>query len=169
MPNEAIGCDRIVLSSQLNQLISAWWFNYDEWDAAQLRRLLADDASFSCRTDSGRTDYEEFVRASISGAEEVMAWQEDHRRNSPYPLRHNPSNIHVIGISGDRVDFASYIFVTKIVEGRPFSLSSGTACGAARNTADGLLLSQLHIVLDTSESVTYAERIESGKGSLTQD
>jgi hypothetical protein len=157
MSDMTSGRDKDVVATQLNQLLSTWWFNYDEWNAERLRALLTDEAAFSCRTDSGKTDYEDFVRANVSGADAIMAWQKDHRLNSPYPLRHNSSNIHIVEISGDRVEFVSYIFVTKIVDGRRLSLSSGTACGAAHITAGGLLLARLDIMLDTTESVTYAE------------
>lgn len=144
---------------ELAQLVGAWWYHYDEWHPEILRGLLAEDATFSSRTDSGATEYEEFVRAEIAGADAVMVWQEDHRLNSPYPLRHCGSNVHVTSVAGDMVEFASYIFVTKIVDGRPLSLSTGTACGAARITERGLLMQRLDVVLDTADSVPLAERV----------
>lgn len=140
---------------ELAQLLGAWWFNYDEWNEDRLRGLLVDDVRFTCRTDSGQTDYEEFVRVDAAGVDEVMRWQRDHRAGSPYPLRHNSSNLHVVGTVGDAVEFASYLFVTKIVDGRPLSLSSGTACGQAVKVQGGLKLCRLDIVLDTTDSQPY--------------
>ena len=66
---------------------------------------------------NGATDYEDFVRSDVRGQAEVMAWKTDHRINSPYPLRHNGTNVHVVEDHGDEATFASYIFVTQIIEG----------------------------------------------------
>ena len=82
--------------AQMQDLVARWWWNYDEGNFDVLASLLTEDAHFSCRTDSGTTDYEEFVRADVTGRDAVMAWQTDHRLNSPYPLRHNGSNVHVV-------------------------------------------------------------------------
>ncbi|WP_041813480.1 hypothetical protein [Rhodococcus jostii] len=153
MSTDTFGRDESALATQLAQLVGAWWFNYDEWNVEILRGLITDDIAFSSRTDSGETDYEDFVRANLVGADDVMAWQEEHRMNSPYPLRHNGSNLHITGMDGGKAEFASYIFVTKIADGRPLSLSTGTACGTAQITERGLLLRRLDVVLDTTDSV----------------
>ncbi|MCZ4548883.1 hypothetical protein [Gordonia rubripertincta] len=154
-------------TAALADLIGAWWFNYDEWNPETLRALLVDDVTFSSRSDSGATDYEDFIRADLRGIEEVMAWQSDHRANSPYPLRHNGSCLHITGGDDDVVEFSSYIFVTKIVDGRPLSLSSGTATGAARITGAGMLLMRLVIVLDTSDSVPLVQSTHRLAGQST--
>ncbi|WP_346343331.1 hypothetical protein [Rhodococcus sp. MS16] len=142
----------------LADLIAKWWFYYDEWQPGVLRALLADDFTLSCRSDTGRTSYEEFIRCDLHGADEAMAWKEDHRLNSPYPLRHNGSNIVITSRSDTEVSFTSYIFVTKILEGRPYLLSTGITSGSARVTSKGLLLQSIHTVLDTQDSVRYADR-----------
>ncbi len=82
--------------AQLQDLVARWWWNYDEGNFDVLASLLTDDVHFSCRTDSGTTDYEEFVRADYSGRDAVMTWQKDHRLHSPYPLRHNGTNVHIV-------------------------------------------------------------------------
>src|SRR5829696_4728724 len=51
----------------IQDLVSRWWFNYDEGNFKVLGELLTEDAHFSCRTDTGATDYEEFVRADYKG------------------------------------------------------------------------------------------------------
>ena len=51
---------------QCADLLSRWWCNYDEGNYAVLAELFTDDVHFSCRTDTGTTDYEEFVRADIA-------------------------------------------------------------------------------------------------------
>ena len=88
--------------SALQDLLGRWWWNYDEGNFDVLADLLTDDAHFSCRTDTGTTDYEKFVRADVRGRDAVMAWQTDHRINSPYPLRHNGTNVHVVGSAAAR-------------------------------------------------------------------
>ena len=54
-------------------LIGAWWFAYDEGDFAAVSALLAEDVHFVCRTDSGTSAIEEFVRADVSGRDEVWS------------------------------------------------------------------------------------------------
>ena len=141
----------------VSALLAAWWFHYDEWNPAELRALMADDIAFTCASDTGATDYEDFIRVDVRGADDVMAWKDDHRRNSPYPLRHNGTNVLVTGVADGEVEFASYIFVTKIVAGKPFNVSSGVVRGSIRATEAGPVFSAVHVVLDTQESVRYAD------------
>ena len=141
----------------VHELLGRWWFNYDEGNFDVLAGLLTDDAHFTCRTDTGTTDYEEFVRSDLRGRAEVMAWQTDHRINSPYPLRHNAANVHVVEVRGDEATFASYIFVTQIVEGVA-PLSTGIVTGTVRSEPDGLRIAELNVVLDTMTSVVFSQR-----------
>jgi hypothetical protein len=142
----------------IQNLVSGWWWNYDQGNFDVLASLLASDMHFSCRTDTGTTDYEEFVRADITGRDAVMEWQTDHRINSPYPLRHNAANIHVVEQRDDESTFASYIFVTQIVDGAVANLSSAIVNGGVRIEDDALKLARLEVVLDTMESVTFRDR-----------
>jgi SnoaL-like domain len=141
----------------LQDLLSRWWFNYDEGNFKVLEDLLTDDAHFRCRTDSGATDYEEFVRADYTGRDQVMAWQTDHRVHSPYPLRHNGTNVHVVEQRGSEVTFSSYIFVSQIVGGVS-PLSTGIVNGKVRVEGDALRIAELEVVLDTTESKPFNER-----------
>ena len=141
----------------VQDLIARWWWNYDEGNFDVLTSLLTDDVHFSCRTDTGTTDYEEFVRADHTGRDEVMAWQTDHRLNSPYPLRHNGTNVHLTGQQGDEASFSSYIFVSQIVGGVA-PLSTAIVNGKVRRDGDGLLLAELEVVLDTMDSKVFSER-----------
>jgi hypothetical protein len=137
------------------QLVSSWWFHYDEWDPKVLRGLVVDDFAFRCRSDTGTTSYEDFIRIDTTGADQVMAWQEKHRLASPYPLRHNPTNVVVGPLVDDMMKFKSYILVNKIVDGRPYALSSGIVNGSARRSGSVLLLASMEVVLDTRESDLY--------------
>ena len=101
--------------THVQELINRWWFAYDQADFEQLGELLTTDTRFVCRTDTGQTDFEEFVRADVSGRDDVMAWQTPHRTGSPDPLRHHGTNIHITSQNADEADFASYIFVSHIV------------------------------------------------------
>ena len=141
----------------VQDLVARWWWNYDEGNFDVLTSLLTDDVHFSCRTDSGTTDYEEFVRADHSGRDAVMAWQTDHRLHSPYPLRHNGTNVHIVEQQDDEASFASYIFVSQIVGGVS-PLSSAIVHGRVRRDGDALLLAELEVVLDTMESKPFNER-----------
>ena len=141
----------------VQDLVARWWWNYDEGNFDVLASLLTEDAHFSCRTDSGTTDYEEFVRADVTGRDAVMGWQTDHRLNSPYPLRHNGSNIHVVAENGEEASFRSYILVTAI-DGGVVVQSTALVSGRVRRDGETLLLAELEVVLDTNESVLFRDR-----------
>jgi hypothetical protein len=147
----------VIEPAALQDLVAKWWWNYDEGHFDVLASLLTDDAHFSCRTDTGTTDYEEFVRADHRGRDAVMAWQTDHRVHSPYPLRHNGTNVHIVEQLDDEARFASYIFVSQIVEGVS-PLSTAIVNGRVRREGDALLLAELHVVLDTMDSKPFSER-----------
>lgn len=139
-------------------LVGRWWVEYDEGNVDVWPDLFTADARFTCRTDTGQTAYEEFVRADISGRDDLLRWQTAHRRTSPYPLRHNAANIHVTGRSAASASFRSYIVVTHIVDGKVTPLSTAVVSGAVRRDGDDLALSELHVVLDTKTSVVFSER-----------
>ena len=141
----------------LADLLGKWWFNYDEGHFDVLAGLLTDDVHFTCRTDTDTVAWAEFARADVSGRDAVMAWQTDHRLNSPYPLRHNGTNVHITDRCGDEASFSSYIFVSQIVGGVS-PLSSAIVNGAVRRVDDRLLLASLEVVLDTMESKPFNER-----------
>ena len=142
----------MIQPAALQDLIARWWFNYDEANFDAWPDMVADDAHFTCRTDTGQTDYEDFVRADVTGKQAFLDWQTDHRRNSPYPLRHNGTNVHLTGRSGNEATFSSYIFVTQIVGGAVANLSSGLCTGIVREEGGVLKLAELNVVLDTQDS-----------------
>jgi hypothetical protein len=148
---------RMIEPAAIQDLVGRWWFNYDEGNFQVLEELLTDDVHFSCRTDSGTTGYEDFVRADHTGRDDVMAWQTDHRLKSPYPLRHNGTNVHVVEQRGAEATFASYIFVSQIVGGVA-PLSTGIVNGTVRLYGDELRLAAFEVVLDTADSKPFNER-----------
>jgi hypothetical protein len=139
----------------VTNLLTSWWFDYDQGNFAAWPEYFTADAHFSCRSDSGRTDYEEFIRADVRGRDELLAWQEDHRRNSPYPLRHNGTNIHVTHDDDREADFRSYLFVTQIVGGAVSTLSTGIVLGSVREEDGALRIADLRVVLDTIDSEVF--------------
>jgi SnoaL-like domain len=145
-------------AAEVLELVGRWWWNYDEAQFDVLTDLLTDDAQFTCRTDTGKTDYEEFVNADISGRDDVMAWQREHRLDSPYPLRHNGTDVHITERRNNEADFASYIFVTQIVDGAVSNLSTAIVRGTVRHDDGTLRLAALHVTLDTQNSTTLRER-----------
>lgn len=141
-----------------SDLIGKWWFAYDnalfdEWPA-----LFTTDAHFTCRTDTGTTDYEEFVRADVSGRDELLAWQTQHRLGSPHPLRHNAENVHLTSTSDDEARFRSYIWVTHIVGGTPAPLSTAIVEGTLRPEDGVLRIARLDVILDTEDSTVLADK-----------
>jgi hypothetical protein len=142
-------------ASAVQNLVQSWWFDYDQGNFDAWAEYFTADAHFSCRTDTGKTEFEEFVRADLNGRDEVLEWQIDHRKNSPYPLRHNGTNIHVTQSSATEADFRSYIFVTQIVGGAVSNLSSALVLGKARVEGGRLCLADLRVVLDTMDSEVF--------------
>ncbi len=152
--------DSSIGHAEVQDLIGRWWWNYDEGNFDVLAALLTDDAHFSCRTDTGATDYEEFVRADLRTRDLVTAWQTEHRVNSPYPLRHVGANLHITADRGGEVDFASYIFVTHITAAGVTNLSSAIVTGTVRRDTDALRIAELEVALDTRLSVVFSEVFE---------
>lgn len=151
----------MIAAWEVQELIGRWWFAYDQGLFDELNSLVTEDVHFTVRTDTGKTDYEDFATADIHGKAEVMNWQTEHRLDSPSPLRHNGTNVHVAGTRGEDVLFQSYIFVTQIVEGKVSNLSSGIVTGSVRSDAGSLKISSLHTVLDTEPSRTLRQVLAS--------
>jgi hypothetical protein len=142
---------------EAQELISRWWFAYDQGLFDELNSLVSEDVHFTVRTDTGKTNFEDFVNADVRGKEDVMQWQKEHRLDSPSPLRHNGTNVHLAGTRGEDALFRSYIFVTQIVEGQVSNLSSAVVTGSVRREAGELKISSLHVVLDTEPSRTLRD------------
>jgi len=148
----------MIQPADVHELIAKWWFVYDnalfdEWPA-----LFTADARFTCRTDTGATAYEEFVRADVAGRDAVLAWQTEHRLGSPYPLRHNGENVHLTTRGDTSAGFRSYIWVTQIVAGTPSPLSTAIVDGRVAVEDGDLRIAELNVVLDTEDSTVLAER-----------
>jgi hypothetical protein len=142
--------------SAVQDLLAGWWFDYDQGNFGAWPGYFTDDARFCCRSDSGQAPYEHVIRADLTGRDQVVAWQVDHRRNSPYPLRHNGTNVHITARRAGEADFRSYIFVTQIVGGAVSNLSTGLCLGTAREEPDGSVrLADLAVVLDTTDSEVF--------------
>jgi hypothetical protein len=138
-----------------HEFINRYWYSYDEGYLDVLADLLADDCHLSSRTESGQHPFEEFIRSDNHGRGAAMAWTKEHRRDSPYPLRHHAANIHVVAERGDELDLESYLFVTQIIERRPSTLSSGIVHWTLRLTDDGYRLLAKDVVLDSIESAPF--------------
>lgn len=139
-------------------LLAGWWFDYDQGDFDGWPGYFTADAHFACRSDSGQAPYEDFIRADVTGRDAVVAWQVDHRRSSPHPLRHNCTNVHVTASRPGEADFRSYIFVTQIVGGAVSNLSTGLCVGTVRDEDGSPRLAELRVVLDTTDSETFSAR-----------
>ncbi len=143
--------------ADVQDLLARWWFNYDNGTFDVLPGLLTDDTELRVRTDSGTTDYEDFIRADVTGRDDVMAWQRQHRLDSPYPLRHNGTNIHLVGTDGEDVLFASYLHVTQVESVLPVGVSSAIVTGSVRRVDGKVQLASMDVTLDMTASVPYRE------------
>jgi hypothetical protein len=151
--SEAEGLDPAVAA----QVVARWWCAYDAGSFDELEELLDDDVHFQCRTDTGTTSFEEFVRAEATGKAQVLDWQTEHRLDSPYPLRHHCSNFHLTGSEGDLHRFLHYLAVTQVKDVFPIPVPGGVVEGALRDRGGRILIADLVIVLDTMDSVPLRE------------
>jgi hypothetical protein len=142
--------------SSVQNLVSSWWFDYDQGNFDIWPQYFTSQAQFECRSDKGDTEFEAFFRADLTGRDEVLAWHIDHRQNSPYPLRHNATNVHVTHTRGDEADFRSYLFVTQIAGGAVSNLSSGHCLGTVRLEDSKARFSTIRVILDYAESETFS-------------
>lgn len=140
--------DRIAV----HELVHRYWFHYDEGHLDVLERLLAEDCHLRSRTETGQHPFEEFIASDNRGRDAAMAWTKDHRKHSPYPLRHHAANVFVNAERGDEIDVESYLFVTQIVEQKPSPLSSGVVHWTLRLTPDGYRVKAKDVVLDSIAS-----------------
>ena len=138
-----------------HELINRWWFNYDEGHLGVLRELLTEDCHLTSRTELGNHPYEQFIASDSQGREAAMAWTCEHRRLSPYPLRHHAANVHVVAERDDEIDLESYLFVSQIIDRRPSTLSSGLVHFTLVRTPDGYRVRRKEIVLDSIESAPF--------------
>ena len=148
----------MIENADVQQLLSHWWFAYDNAIYSEWPEMFTDDVHFICRTDSGKTAYEEFVNADVRGRDAVLEWQTQHRQGSPYPLRHGGENIHISANRETDADFRSYIRVSQIVNGSPSDLSTAIVNGTVRLDGGKLRLAALTVILDTEDSTVIGER-----------
>ncbi len=146
----------MISAAALHDLMGKWWFNYDEGNFEVMDQLLTDNVRFTCRTDSDDVSWAEFARADVQGRDAVMEWQVDHRRNSPYPLRHHGANAHVVEQLGGEASFAMYINVTQVMNEMPSSLPGGIVRGTVRQVGEDLLIASMDVVLDTMTSEPFS-------------
>ena len=142
--------------SEVQDLLSGWWFDYDQGNFEEWPSYFTEDIHFACRTDSQSTSFEEFVTVDLVGRDAVIAWNVEHRSQSPYPLRHNATNIHLRPAGDGSAGFRSYIFVTHVVAGGVAPLASGICLGTVRRAGSGLRFSDLRLMLDFTDSQVFA-------------
>jgi 3-phenylpropionate/cinnamic acid dioxygenase small subunit len=140
-----------------HEFIHRWWFHYDEGSFDLLDGLLTEDCHLRSRTETGRHPHEQFIASDNHGADTAMAWTKEHRRHSPYPLRHQASNIFVVATRGEEIDLDSYLFVTQIVDRKPSTLSSGIVHWTLLRAPDGYRLKSKEVVLDSIESIAFQD------------
>lgn len=138
-------------------LMARWWCAYDEGEFDVLTELLDEEAHFKCRTDTGTTSFEDFVRAEADGRDEIMRWQTEHRLDSPFPLRHHATNFHVTGRDGELVRFRHYLSVTQVKDVMPTPVPGGVVVGALRRRDGTVRIADLVVVLDTMDSIPLRE------------
>lgn len=140
-----------------HQLLCRWWSAYDEGEFEVLASLLDEDAHFACRTDTGTTAFEEFVRAEHAGRDEILRWQTQHRLDSPFPLRHHCTNFHLTDRQSGHAGFRHYLTVAAVRDLQPDPVPGGLVEGAVRLHGTELAIIDLVITLDTMDSVPFRD------------
>lgn len=142
---------------ELQEFIGSFWFHYDEADYDELAACYAEDVHYLTRSDSGASPFEELMSPELHGRDAVMEWLSEHRKQSPYPLRHHATNVHRTGTDGAVTRARFYILVNQIANFVPFAVSSGVVNVGVRREATGLVLTEMDVVLDTQNSVLLSE------------
>lgn len=149
---------------ELQEFIAAFWYHYDEARYDELANSYAEDVRYLTRSDSGASPFEELMSPELEGRDAVMEWLSEHRKQSPYPLRHHATNVHRIG-SDDGVTRARfYIFVNQIANFVPFAVSSGVVNVGVRRGVNGLEFTEMDVILDATNSVLLSE-LHAGSGT----
>ena len=142
---------------ELQEFVGRFWYHYDEAHYDELAQRYAEDVHYVTRSDSGASPFEELMSPELHGRDAVMEWLSDHRKQSPYPLRHHATNMHRTGADGEITCARFYLFVNQVVNYVPFAVSSGVADVAVRRGADGLEFTEMQVILDTTYSVVLSE------------
>ena len=140
-----------------HELINRYWLTYNEGHLDVLEGFLTEDCHLRSHTETGLHPHEEFIRSDNNGRAAAMVWTKDHRKHSPYPLRHHAANVHVVAERGDEIDLESYLFVTQIVDRRPSPLSSGLVRWTLVRTDAGYRVRRQETVLDSIESAPFGQ------------
>ncbi len=143
--------------SELQEFIARFWYDYDEAHYDELAASYAEDVHYLTRSDSGASPFEELMSPELHGRDAVLEWMSEHRKQSPYPLRHHATNVHRTGTDGEVTSARFYIFVNQIANFVPFAVSSGVVNVGVRRGADGLEFTEMTVILDTTNSVLLSE------------
>jgi hypothetical protein len=151
---------------EVQEFIGNFWYHYDEAHYDELAASYADDVHYVTRSDSGASPFEELMSPELTGRDAVMQWLSEHRKQSPYPLRHHATNVHRTGTDGDVSRARFYILVNQIANFVPFAVSSGVVNVGVRREATGLVFTEMDVVLDATDSVLLSElSVDSAAGS----
>jgi SnoaL-like domain len=142
---------------ELQEFIAGFWFDYDEAHYEELTARYAENVHYVTRSDSGSSPFEELMSPELHGRDAVMAWLSEHRKQSPYPLRHHATNVHRTGTDGEVTRARFYIFVNQVANSVPFAVSSGVVNVGVRLGANGLEFTEMDVILDTTNSVPLSE------------
>lgn len=147
---------------ELQEFIGNFWYHYDEAHYDELAASYAEDVHYLTRSDSGASPFEDLMSPELHGRDAVMEWLADHRKQSPYPLRHHATNVHRTGTDAGIARARFYILVNQIANFVPFAVSSGVVNVGVRREATGLVFSEMEVVLDTQNSVLLSELAANG-------
>jgi len=145
------------------EVLSRWWVDYDEGRLDRFADHFTADAVFTVAVSDPTVAWAEFATASVEGRDTVVAWQSEHRLDSPSPLRHHLTNVHLasdtsVEPADGEVAFGSYLLVNQVVDEMPNLLPSGVANGVLRREADRVRIARMDLVLDTLASIALRER-----------
>jgi hypothetical protein len=143
--------------AELQEFIAEFWFHYDEAHYDQLAARYAEDIHYVSRSDTGASPFEELLTGDVRGRVQAIAWLTEHRKASPYPVRHNAINIFRTGVSEDTTNARFYLLVSHIANSVPFVNSTAVVDVGVRRGPAGLQFTKIEVVLDTRDSVLLAE------------
>ena len=142
----------------IHELIHRWWVNYDEGHLDVLEVLLTEDCHTSSRTELGNHPHEAFIASDNIGREATMQWKREHRRHSPYPLRHNADQRVRHRPSAATKSMSSPTSSSPRSSTGSRAHSRADSCtGRWSGRDDGYRVKEQHTVLDSIESAPFQD------------
>ena len=142
----------IVGVAEVQNLLAAWWHDYDAADLKGWPRHFTVDAHYVSRSDSGSSRFEAVVRGDYRGRDLLLRDLGRSRAAGIAPLRHLCTNVHVVRAHAEEAEFRAYLLVTRVADQQAVPIATARCAGTARIEEGALRIAAIELVFDLSDS-----------------